>query len=92
MILAASETEIMWKTTRTIAGVTLFGLGLLGMVLPVLPGIPLLLAGVALLGTNHPWVRPFMVRFRLWRRKRARAAATRQPGDPNHRDRKVPGR
>lgn len=81
----------MWGTIRTVAGVVLCGLGLVGMVLPVLPGIPLLLAGVALLGTNHPWVRPFMVRFRLWRRKRARAAATRQPGDSTHRDGKVPG-
>jgi len=52
----------------------LLGLGLVGMVLPVLPGIPFLLAGVALLGTNHPWVRPFMARLRLWRRKRTRAA------------------
>ncbi len=92
MILPASEAKIVWRTFRIVAGVALFGLGLLGMVLPVLPGIPLLLAGVALLGTNHPWVRPFMVRFRLWRRKRARAAATRQPVDSDHRDGKVPGR
>ncbi len=68
----------MWGTIRTVAGVVLCGLGLAGMVLPVLPGIPLLLAGVALLGTNHPWVRPFMARLRLWRRKRARAANRRK--------------
>ena len=60
----------MWATIRTVAGMILIGLGLVGMVLPVVPGIPLLLAGVALLGTNHPWVRPFMARLRLWRRKR----------------------
>jgi hypothetical protein len=62
------------------------------MLVPVLPGIPFLLAGVALLGTNHPWVRPFMARLRLWRRKRSRAVRTRQPVDSDHRDGKVPGR
>jgi uncharacterized membrane protein YbaN (DUF454 family) len=67
-------------------------LGLLGMLMPVLPGIPFLLAGVALLGSSHPWVRPFIARLRLWRRKRARAAGTRQSVDPDHRDGKVPGR
>jgi uncharacterized membrane protein YbaN (DUF454 family) len=59
----------VWKTARLILGVTLLAAGVLGMILPIIPGIPLLLAGVALLGTNHPWVRPLMVRFRLWRRK-----------------------
>jgi hypothetical protein len=92
VIPSASEAEIVWRTFRIVAGVALIVLGLLGMVLPVLPGIPFLLAGGALLGTNHPWVRPFMVRFRLWRRKRARAAGTRQPVGSDHRDGKVPGR
>lgn len=82
----------MWGTIRTVAGVALIALGLLGMLVPVLPGIPLLLAGVALLGTNHPWVRPFLARLRLWRRKRTRAAGTRHPVDSDHRDGKVAGR
>ena len=68
VILAVSEAETVWRTFRILAGMVLIVLGLLGMVLPVVPGIPLLLAWVALLGSNHPWVRPFMARFRLWRR------------------------
>jgi len=82
----------MWGTIRTVAGVVLFGLGLVGMVLPVLPGIPLLLAGVALLGTNHPWVRPFMARLRLWRRRRTRAANRKKPDESDHHHGGVPGR
>jgi uncharacterized membrane protein YbaN (DUF454 family) len=69
----------VWATIRLAAGVTLIGLGLLGLLLPVLPGIPLLLAGAALLGANHPWVRPFMARIRLWRRKFPRRAGGRNP-------------
>ena len=82
----------MWGTIRVIAGVVLIVLGLLGMLLPLLPGIPLLLAGVALLGSNHPWVRPFIARLRLWRRKRTRAAGAGQPDDPDRRDGGAPGR
>jgi uncharacterized protein YqgC (DUF456 family) len=59
----------MWGFFRPILGVTLIILGMMGMLLPIIPGIPLLIAGVALLGSNHPWVRPFMARFRAWRRK-----------------------
>jgi uncharacterized protein YqgC (DUF456 family) len=54
-------------------GLALIGMGLLGIFVPVVPGIPLLIAGVALMGANHPWVRPFMARFRLWRRRRERS-------------------
>ena len=76
---------------RTVAGVALVGLGLVGMLVPVLPGIPLLLAGVALLGSDHPWVRPCMARLRLWRYGGARAAGTRPPDEPGRRDGGVPG-
>ncbi|MBI4571921.1 MAG: hypothetical protein HY713_01375 [candidate division NC10 bacterium] len=59
----------MWRTIRTVAGLILIGLGLLGLLLPVIPGIPLLIAGVALVGTSHPWVRPTIARLRVWRGK-----------------------
>ena len=62
----------MWKIIRPILGVALIILGAIGMLLPIIPGIPLLIAGAALLGSNHPWVRPFIVRFRAWRRARKR--------------------
>jgi uncharacterized membrane protein YbaN (DUF454 family) len=81
----------MWRTIRVIAGVLLIGLGLVGMLVPVLPGIPLLLAGMALLGSNHPWVRPCMARLRLWRQGGARAAGPRKPDEPSRRDGGVPG-
>lgn len=59
----------MWGRIRTVAGMVLIGLGLVGMLVPVIPGIPLLIAGVALVGTNHPWIRPVIARLRAWRRK-----------------------
>ena len=65
----ACEANAVWRKIRVVTGLTLIGLGLLGMLVPVVPGIPLLIAGVALVGTNHPWVRPLMVRLRAWRRK-----------------------
>ena len=39
------------------SGMALIGVGLLGIALPVIPGIPLVLAGAAMLGSNHPLVR-----------------------------------
>jgi uncharacterized protein YqgC (DUF456 family) len=41
--------------------------GLVGLLLPVLPGLPLLLAGLAVIGAEHP-LRIRMVRYlRRWR-------------------------
>lgn len=82
----------MWATIRIVAGVILIGVGLVGLLLPILPGIPLLLAGVALLGSRHPWVRPFMARIRLWRRRVSRTPGGRKPDDPDRRPGEVPGR
>src|SRR5262249_61495591 len=42
------------RRIRSIAGLTLVALGLVGIVLPLMPGVPLLLAGIALLGSDHP--------------------------------------
>jgi uncharacterized membrane protein YbaN (DUF454 family) len=47
------------KRLASIAGFTCLGLGLIGIVLPLIPGIPLLIAGSAILGTDHVAVRPF---------------------------------
>jgi uncharacterized membrane protein YbaN (DUF454 family) len=52
---------------RTIAGLLLIIVGLVGMLLPVMPGIPFLIAGVAMVGVDHPVLRPFrrlLARFR----------------------------
>jgi len=53
---------------RSAGGVALVVLGLLGLVLPVIPGVPLLVAGVAVLGPQHPVVRPALGWFRRIRR------------------------
>jgi uncharacterized protein YqgC (DUF456 family) len=38
---------------RAIGGWALLGAGVLGLVMPVIPGIPLLAAGAAMLGSAH---------------------------------------
>ena len=67
------EAKAVWRKVRVVTGLTLIGLGAIGIFLPIIPGVPLFIAGVALVGANHPWVRPFMVRLRLWRRRRKRS-------------------
>jgi uncharacterized membrane protein YbaN (DUF454 family) len=72
----------MLALLRTIAGVTLITIGLVGILLPIIPGIPLLLAGVAAMGRDHPWLRPVMARLDRWRnrwRDRGRAPASQEP-------------
>jgi uncharacterized protein YqgC (DUF456 family) len=41
---------------RKACGVGLVAIGLLGLLLPFLPGIPLILAGLIMLEINHPLV------------------------------------
>ena len=42
---------------RAISGWVLLTIGALGILLPIIPGIPLIAAGVAMLGTDHRLVR-----------------------------------
>jgi uncharacterized membrane protein YbaN (DUF454 family) len=44
---------------RTTVGMFLILVGLLGLLVPVMPGIPFLIAGVAMVGIEHPLLRPF---------------------------------
>jgi uncharacterized membrane protein YbaN (DUF454 family) len=46
------------KAVRTTLGVSLLVAGVIGTLLPVVPGIPLFLAGAAVLGPDHRLVRP----------------------------------
>ena len=59
--------------SRLIFGWLLITLGLLGIVLPVIPGIPLLIAGLVLLSTQYRWAQASVVwmkaRFRKTRPK-----------------------
>ena len=60
---------MLWRATQVVLGVLLIALGVVGCVLPILPGIPLLIAGIALLGPKHPLVRPFAERVARWHRR-----------------------
>jgi uncharacterized membrane protein YbaN (DUF454 family) len=65
---------------RTIAGVALITIGLIGLLLPIIPGIPLLIAGVATMGRDHPLLRPVFARLNRWRNGRAgQKPSSRQP-------------
>jgi uncharacterized protein len=45
---------------RKFAGYSLLVLGAAGCLLPLIPGIPLILGGAALLGRDHPVVRRWL--------------------------------
>ena len=66
----------MIRQLQLIGGFVLIICGLLGLILPIIPGIPLLIAGAALLGANHPLVRPFARRFEQWRKRHHRSPST----------------
>jgi len=59
---------------RPIAGYVLLIVGIAGCLLPVIPGIPFLLGGAAILGWDHWAVRPWARHFRR---------AKKQPDAPN---------
>jgi uncharacterized membrane protein YbaN (DUF454 family) len=68
----------MLALLRAAAGLMLVSAGMLGMILPIIPGIPFLLAGLFLLGPDHPLsrrvrghrlVRPVFERLQRWRNK-----------------------
>jgi uncharacterized membrane protein YbaN (DUF454 family) len=42
---------------RSLAGIALLVLGVAGTILPLMPGVPFLIAGTALLGSDHPMSR-----------------------------------
>jgi uncharacterized protein YqgC (DUF456 family) len=60
----------MLKHLQIVGGLALLVVGVAGLVLPIIPGVPLLIAGAALLGPRHPIIRPFNTRWRWWRKRR----------------------
>jgi uncharacterized protein YqgC (DUF456 family) len=64
-----------WKhgrAWRVAIGVPLIALGLVGLVLPIIPGLPLLAAGLLAIGADHPRLRPvveWLRRHNLLRRR-----------------------
>jgi hypothetical protein len=59
------------ERTRRIAAYICLGVGVAGLVLPLLPGIPLLILGVSLLGPTNP-IRRLLAR---WNSRRARKSS-----------------
>ncbi|HEV8412893.1 MAG TPA: hypothetical protein VGQ49_04815 [Bryobacteraceae bacterium] len=58
---------------RTVIGVGLLILGVIGSLLPVIPGFVFFAAGIAVLGTDHAIVRrfhPLVLRVRAWLEQR----------------------
>jgi uncharacterized protein YqgC (DUF456 family) len=63
----------MSHIVRTIIGVGLLILGVIGSLLPVVPGFVFFAAGIAVLGTDHAIVRrllPYVLRARDWLERR----------------------
>jgi len=48
---------------REVVGIAFLTIGLIGFAVPILPGIPFLLAAVAVLGPSHPRLRPWLNRI-----------------------------
>jgi uncharacterized protein YqgC (DUF456 family) len=55
---------IRWIIAATVGG-TLVILGLTGLVLPIIPGIPLLIAGFAILASEFAWAEVLLNRTKL---------------------------
>ncbi|MFB3820058.1 MAG: hypothetical protein ACE147_20560 [Candidatus Methylomirabilales bacterium] len=67
-----------WSLFRLILGTALMLIGVLGTLLPVIPGLPVFLAGVAVAGSSHPVTRFVRERWKMWR---AWSRPPRPPGD-----------
>jgi uncharacterized membrane protein YbaN (DUF454 family) len=52
---------------REISGIALLVAGLIGLALPLMPGVPFLIAAAALLGHDHPVIHSLNRRFQQWR-------------------------
>jgi len=59
----------VWRAIRVALGIVLMGLGVIGTLMPLIPGFPLLLAGIATLGTEHPAVRSLLRWVKSWRER-----------------------
>jgi uncharacterized membrane protein YbaN (DUF454 family) len=65
---------------RKASGWTLLAAGIAGCILPVIPGIPLLLAGLLILARDYVWAKNALGKTKRWavhlrRRARAKRAA-----------------
>jgi uncharacterized membrane protein YbaN (DUF454 family) len=71
--------KILWSKLKILAGLLMVVLAVAGLFVPIMPTVPFLLAAVAMLGRDHPAVRPFTSRFDRWRdRRRAMRTETKR--------------
>ena len=59
-----NRTRTEMPRLREISGLALVIAGLIGCLIPVIPGTPMVIAGVALLGTDHPTIRSSIQRMK----------------------------
>lgn len=71
---------------RQTGGVALIVVGIVGCLLPIMPGIPFLIAGAAVLGTDHVLVRS----THQWLRRKGILKADAKPESPPESDQQTP--
>jgi hypothetical protein len=62
----------LWRLVRVVCGIVLIAAGLVGMVLPIIPGLPMVLVGILLVAPDHPWVNLMRERLIRWRGRGSR--------------------
>ena len=60
-----------WRVLRIASGFLLLALGIIGLFLPILQGVLMILAGLAVLGKDLPWSRAITERLAAFVRRRA---------------------
>ena len=72
-----------WRILRIASGFVLLALGIIGLFLPILQGVLMILAGLAVLGKDLPWSRAITDRLAGFVKRRAgnRAARKREGGE-----------
>ena len=60
-----------WRVLRIASGFLLLALGIIGLFLPILQGVLMILAGLAVLGKDLPWSRKITDRLAAFVKRRA---------------------
>ena len=63
------NTQSSGNLWRTAGGWIFVIVGVAGLLLPVLPGAPLLIAGLVVLSADHRWARNYLRKVKLWTHK-----------------------
>ena len=58
---------LVLQKIKVILGIALCAVGIAGTLVPIIPGVPIILAGCALMGADHPLVRSLKDRWHRWR-------------------------